>query len=92
MKPELLLDMPENIKAAVVGTNGSTNTHTITENITGEEQSNESNAEASPAATEQTEAVEVEVVKPQKAANGELLLLRESFFRSIISRFFRCRR
>lgn len=64
MKPELLADMPENIKAAAVGTNGTTNTHTITESITGED--------TSPAATEQTDAV-VEVVKPTKPANGEFL-------------------
>ena len=65
--------MPESTKPAVAGTNGSTNTHTITESITGEDnaESNESNAETetTPAATEQTEAV-VEVVK--KPANGEL--------------------
>lgn len=70
MKPELLADMPENIKAAAVNTNGTTNTHTITESITGEEQSNESNADTTPAATEQTDAV-VEVVKPTKPANGK---------------------
>jgi hypothetical protein len=68
MKPELLVDMPESTKSAAAGTNGTTNTHTITESITAEEQSNESNAETTPAATEQTEAV-VEVVK--KPANGE---------------------
>lgn len=67
MKPELLVDMPESIKSTTVGTNGSTNTHTITESITAEEKSNESTAETTPAAIEQTEAVEV-VKKP---ANGE---------------------
>jgi hypothetical protein len=69
MKPELLADMPESTKPAAVGTNGTSNTHTITESITAEDQSNESNAETTPAATE-TEAV-VEVVKSQKPANGK---------------------
>lgn len=92
MKPELLADMPENIKAAVVGTNGSTNTHTITESITGEEQSNESNAETSPAATEQTEAMVEVVVKPQKAANGELWLDLWWIWWLTEVAFLRCRR
>lgn len=70
--------MPERIeKHEVVGTNGTTNTHTITESITGpnpEQQSDESNLETTPAATEQIEAEVVvgEGEKPQKPANGEL--------------------
>lgn len=79
IKPELLQDMPDLDKHEVIGTNGTNNTHTITESITSAnntEQSDESNLETTPppAATEQIEAVVVreDEDKPQKPANGEL--------------------
>lgn len=74
IKPELLTDMPDRDNREVVGTNGST-THTITESITSAtpEQSDESNLETAPAATEQIEAVVPKDVeeKSQKPANGD---------------------
>ena len=98
MKPELLQDMPESTKPAVLGTNGTSNTHTITENITSaEEQSNESNVDTTtPAVDEQTVkavAVNAGELKPLKPANGEFL----RFIRTVVTTlniFFRtrCRR
>lgn len=73
IKPELLQDMPEHDS---VGTNGSSNTHTTIDSITGPaaEQSDESNLDPTLAPTEQTKgeekAVVGEEVKPQKPANG----------------------
>lgn len=79
IKPELLENMPEN---DVVGTNGTTNSHTTIESITGNakvEQSgdDESSSEVTPQAEEPTEAVEAvkkdeQEVKPEKPANGEV--------------------
>lgn len=93
MKPLLLVDMPESVKSAAAGTNGSTDTHTITESITGEDnaESNESNAETetTPAAIEQTEAV-VEVVK--KPANGKFRAeVQGEFIEKLKFFFYRCR-
>lgn len=71
--------MPEN---DTVGTNGTNNSHTTIESITGNanaEQSgdDESSSEVTPQAEEPTEAVEAvkkdeKEVKPEKPANGEL--------------------
>lgn len=84
IKPELLENMPEN---DVVGTNGTTNSHTTIESITGDakiEQSgdDESSSEVTPPAEEPTEAVEAvkkdeKEVKPDKPANGELARLSQ---------------
>lgn len=75
MAPELLQDMPEH---EVVGTNGTTNTHTTIDSITSNanaEQSDESNLEPTPLAAEPIEAVEAgEGEKAEKPANGELNL------------------
>lgn len=66
--------MPELDNHGAVGTNGTT-THTITESITSAtpEQSDESNLETTPAATEQIEAVVSKDVeeKALKPANGK---------------------
>lgn len=72
IKPELLEDMPDLGKHDAVATNGTTITHTCTENITNAdaEQSDESNLEKTPAATEQIK-VAMGEGKPQKPANGE---------------------
>lgn len=87
--PELLQDMPDLEKHEVVGSNGTTHSHTITESITSAnpEQSDESNLETTPAATEQIEAVEVvaEAEKPPKPANGEFDSLSMGFLPT-----FRC--
>lgn len=78
IKPELLDNMPEN---DVVGTNGTTNSHTTIESITGNPKTDqsaddESSSEVTPQAEEPTEAVEAvkkdeKEVKPEKPANGE---------------------
>ena len=71
IKPELLQDMPEH---DVLGTNGTTNTHTTIESITSNanvEQSDESNEQPT-LAPEQIEAVKIaDEEKPQKPANGK---------------------
>lgn len=71
--PELLQDMPEH---DVMGSNGTTNTHTTIDSITSNanvEQSDESNLEQPTLAPEQIEAVKIaDAEKPQKPANGKL--------------------
>lgn len=85
IKPELLQDMPEH---DVIGTNGTSNTHTTIDSITSNanivEPSDESNLEQPTLAPEQIEAVKIaEGEKPLKPANGESALTLNPSTRSL---------